>query len=424
MTATGADTWPAPYADSPVQAVVTVPGSKSITNRALILAALGTGRATITNPLLARDTRLMAQGLRAFGIAIEERLDSLAVVPGELRGPANVDCGLAGTVMRFVPPVAALAVGRVAFDGDLGARARPMSELLNALRALGVAIEPAADRLPFWLDGTGRVKGGTATLDASSSSQFISAVLLAGARYDLGVDVRHEGNAVPSTPHIEMTLAMLRQRAVQVDDSEPNRWVVAPGGIAPLDVDVEPDLSSAAPFLAAAVVTAGQVTVTRWPHPTTQPGDRLRDILSQFGADVRLDSRGLTVAGPARIGGVDLDLHEVGELTPVVAAIAVQASGPSYLRGIAHLRGHESNRLSALRTELCRLGADVAETADGLRISPRPLTGAVLRTYADHRMAQAAAVLGLTVRGVEVVDVATTAKTHPGFVSAWQDLLR
>jgi 3-phosphoshikimate 1-carboxyvinyltransferase len=416
--------WAAPYADSPVHADVTLPGSKSITNRAVLLAALATGPSTIRRPLAARDTSLMAQAMRELGVTVEESPTSWQVTPEELRGPAKVDCGLAGTVMRFVPPVAALATGWVAFDGDVAARRRPMSEILVALRALGVAVEPAAEGLPFWLHGEGRVRGGPVRLDASASSQFVSALLLAGARYDRGVDVRHEGKPVPSAPHIEMTVGMLRQRGVDVDDSDPNRWSVAPGEISPVPVDVEPDLSNAAPFLAAAVVTAGRVTVAGWPQATIQPGDRLRDIYGQFGAAVTVTDSGLTVTGAGRINGVDVDLHEVGELTPVVAAVAALASGPSYLRNIGHLRGHETDRLRALRRELGRLGASVTETADGLRIDPRPLTGDVVQTYGDHRMAQAAAVLGLAVPGIEVADIATTAKTHPDFVSAWQDMLK
>lgn len=423
MTATDSGTWTAPYAERPVRAVVTLPGSKSITNRALVLAALAGGPSTISGGLIARDTRLMMLALQALGTGIGEEAGRVTVTPAALRGPTSVDCGLAGTVMRFVPPVAGLASGRITFDGDAPARRRPMSVLLTALRQLGVSVEPAADRLPFWLNGSGRVTGGRVVIDASTSSQFVSGLLLTGARFDSGIDVRHDGKPIPSAPHIEMTVAMLRQRGIRVDDAEPHRWIVSPGDIAARSVEVEPDLSNAAPFLAAAVVTAGEVTVPGWPRETTQPGDRLRDILSSFGAAVRMDIGGLTVSGPDRIDGVDLDLHEVGELTPVVAAVAAVAATPSYLRGIAHLRGHESDRLAALRDQLGRLGAEVTETADGLRIRPHRLTGAVLLTYADHRMAHAAAVLGLVVPGVEVVDIATTAKTHPDFVSAWAALL-
>jgi 3-phosphoshikimate 1-carboxyvinyltransferase len=416
-TQTGA--WPAPSASGPVRAVVDVPGSKSMTNRALVLAALAVGPSSLHRALLARDTRLMMRGLTALGVGITEGPAAVTVTPAPLIGPAVVDCGLAGTVMRFLPPVAGLATGRITFDGDVRARQRPMAQVLGALRTLGVAVEPKATSLPFELAGTGRVAGGQVTIDASASSQFVSGLLLAAARYDRGVDVRHDGNPVPSLPHIAMTVEMLRLRGVAVDDSEPHRWRVTPGPIDGVAVDIEPDLSSAAPFLAAAVVTGGTVTVRGWPPVTTQAGDALRWILAEFGATVTLDREGLTVVGPDRLAGVDIDLHEVGELAPVVAALAAVADSPSYLRGIAHLRGHETDRLAALGTELTRLGADVDETPDGLRIRPRPLTGALVQTYDDHRMAQAAAVLGLVVPGVLVENVATTTKTHPAFVAAW-----
>jgi 3-phosphoshikimate 1-carboxyvinyltransferase len=415
--------WEAPFATDPVSARVVVPGSKSITNRALLLAALGNGPAAITRPLLARDTRLMVSALRAVGIAIDETATGLRVVPDDLTGPAYVDCGLAGTVMRFVPPVAALATGRVSFDGDARARERPMDQMLRALAALGVAVENASGTLPFAIDGVGRVEGGQVTLDASASSQFVSALLLAGARYRRGVDVRHDGKPLPSQPHVEMTVQMLRARGVGVDVEEPNRWVVRPGPIAALDTEVEPDLSNAAPFLAAAAVTGGSVTVAGWPGTTTQPGDRLREIFEVMGADVQLAPDGLTVAGRGSLDGVDLDLHDVGELTPVVAALAAVASSPSHLRGVAHLRGHETDRLAALATELGALGCDARETADGLDIAPRPMSGGLFHTYSDHRMAHAAAVLGLVVPGIRVDDVQTTSKTHPDFVGAWLAML-
>ncbi len=340
--------WPAPQATARVDATIDVPGSKSVTNRALLLAAIADEPSTIRRPLLARDTGLMMAALRALGCQVHEEADGVRVLPAPLRGPARVHCGLAGTVMRFVPPVAALATGRVVFDGDPRARQRPMGEILGALRALGADIPAAEPSLPFTIVGHGRVPGGVVALDASASSQFVSALLLAGARYDAGVDVRHVGKPVPSLPHIAMTVAMLRERGVAVDDDEPNRWVVAPGSIKGVDVEVEPDLSSAAPFLAAAVVCGGRVTVQGWPDSTTQPGDQLRWILGLFGARVELRREGLVVQGSGDILGVDVDLHEVGELTPVVAALAALATGPSYLRGIAHLRGHETDRLAAL----------------------------------------------------------------------------
>ena len=415
--------WEAPFATSPVHATVVVPGSKSLTNRALLLAALADGPSVLPNALVARDTRLMVTALTSLGAEIEQSAANVLVRPHDLHGPAAIDCGLAGTVMRFVPPVAALATGRVCFDGDARARDRPMSQMLGALRDLGVALSSGATTLPFAIEGTGVVEGGVVALDASASSQFVSALLLAGARYRRGVDVRHDGKPIPSLPHIEMTIDMLRARDVAVDDSEPNRWVVSPGPVSAVDCSIEPDLSNAAPFLAAAVLTGGSVSVADWPLVTTQAGDHLRDILGQFGADVDLTPAALTVTGPDSLDGVDLDLHDVGELTPVVAALAATATSPSRLRGVGHLRGHETDRLAALAAELGRLGCDAQQTDDGLEIGPAPMTGGLFHTYSDHRMAHAGAVLGLVVPGVRLDDVATTSKTHPDFVGAWSAML-
>ncbi|GAB2670258.1 3-phosphoshikimate 1-carboxyvinyltransferase [Kribbella swartbergensis] len=415
--------WPAPRAEGPVTGRVTVPGSKSISNRALILAAIADGPSHLTGLLAARDTSLMRAALVSLGVGITENGATVTVTPGSLKGPARVDCGLAGTVMRFVPPVAALADGVVEFDGDPYARERPMDVILGALRTLGVLIDDhGTGRMPYAVSGAGSVRGGKVTLDASGSSQFVSALLLAGARYDEGVDIRHDGKPVPSQPHLDMSVAMLRERGVQVDDSEPNRWVVAPGPIRALDTAIEPDLSNAAPFLAAAVLTGGEVTVTGWPAQTTQPGDQLRDIFTRFGAEVARTDDGLTVRGTGRVQGVDLDLSEVGELSPVIAAVAAFADGPSYLRGIAHLRNHETDRLAALEREFNALGGDVTQLADGLEIRPKPLRGGLFGTYDDHRMAHAAAVVGLLVDGLEIENIGTTAKTLPEFPQLWSEL--
>lgn len=423
--------WPAPYASRPVDAVVELAGSKSLTNRYLVLAALADGRSVIGSPLRSRDTLLMARALGSLGAQIgppaasqPEGTGEWVIDPAALHGPSEVDCGLAGTVMRFVPAVAALAEGQVRFDGDAQARVRPMSPVLDALRSLGVRVEDhGRKQLPFTVSGTGRVRGGEVVIDASGSSQFVSGLLLAGARYDRGVRVRHDGKPVPSLPHIQMTVQVLRAAGVVVDDSEPNIWHVRPGPIAPLAVTVEPDLSNAAAFLAAALVTGGSVRVPGWPAHTTQAGDAIREILAAMGARVESDDTGLTVTGEAPIRGVDLDLHDVGELTPVVAALAVLADSPSWIRGVAHLRGHETDRLLALTTELNALGGRVEQTADGLHIEPAALHGGRVRTYADHRMAMAASVLGLGVHGVLVEDVATTAKTLPEFTAMWTRML-
>ncbi|MFC6162034.1 3-phosphoshikimate 1-carboxyvinyltransferase [Kribbella jiaozuonensis] len=415
--------WPAPRATGAVSGTVTVPGSKSISNRALILAALADGPSHLTGLLAARDTALMRSALVSLGVGISDGSTSVTVTPGSLKGPASVDCGLAGTVMRFVPPVAALADGVVAFDGDEYARERPMGVILGALRTLGVQIDDGGTgRMPYTVSGTGSVRGGEVTLDASGSSQFVSALLLAGARYDEGVDIRHDGKPVPSQPHLDMSVGMLRERGVQVDDAEPNRWVVAPGPVRALDTAIEPDLSNAAPFLAAAVITGGSVTVTGWPSQTTQPGGQLPDIFTRFGASATLTDGGLTVRGTGRVQGVDLDLSEVGELSPVIAAVAAFADGPSYLRGIAHLRNHETDRLAALETEFNALGGDVKQLEDGLEIRPKALHGGLFHTYDDHRMAHAAAVLGLLVDGLQIENIGTTAKTLPEFPDMWSGL--
>jgi 3-phosphoshikimate 1-carboxyvinyltransferase len=424
MNATLPDHWPAPTPGHPVTADVTLPGSKSLTNRALVLAAEADGPSTVRRALRSRDTELMAAALRALGAGVDSSGADWTVTPAPLRGPAEVACGLAGTVMRFVPPLAALVDGEVRFDGDPHARTRPMGAVLGALRRLGVEIDDG-DRgtLPFTVRGRGSVRGGRVEIDASASSQFVSALLLAGARYAEGVDVVHTGPPVPSLPHIEMTVAALREHGVTVDDGEPDRWTVHPGPVRAVDVTVEPDLSNAAPFLAAAALTRGRVTVTGWPARTTQAGDRMRELLTRMGASVTRDDAGLTVVGTGALHGIEADLHDVGELTPAVAALAALADSPSVLTGIGHIRGHETDRLAALATELTSLGGDVRERPDGLEIRPATLHGGRFRTYADHRMAHAAVILGLIVPGVLVEDVATTAKTFPGFPAAWTGLV-
>jgi len=421
--------WPAPQAPVPVTATVLVPGSKSETNRALVLAALASGPSTIVNGLDARDTVLMRDALRALGTGIDETAEGWRITPPQrFTGGATIDCGLAGTVMRFVPPLALLADGPVSFDGDEQAYARPMAPLLGALRDLGADVSTSGepDALPFVVTpapGEATGSGGTARIDASSSSQFVSALLLVGARLRGGLEVVHSGGAVPSLPHIAMTVAMLRERGVEVDDSRPDRWVVAEGLIAPRDVAVEPDLSNAAPFLAAAAVTGGSVTIPHWPAETLQPGDQLRDVLAVMGAEVDLRPEGLTVTGTDQLLGAELDLGEASELTPVVAALAALARDTTRISGVAHVRGHETDRLAALSTELGALGARVHETHDGLTIHPRLMAGGEFRTYADHRMAQAGAVLGLVVPGVVLDDVTCTAKTMPTFVELWGRML-
>jgi 3-phosphoshikimate 1-carboxyvinyltransferase len=422
-----------------------------MTNRALILAALSDRPTLINGPLVARDTRLMVDALRALGRRIEESPRAWRVEPATPsqdppsgRPPVNIDVGNAGTVLRFVPAVAALADCDVRFTGDPRISQRPIGPLLAALRALGAAIsENGTGSVPFVVHGRGAVSGGSVTLDASLSSQLVSGLLLAAARFDSGAEIKHCGPPVPSAPHIEMTIGMLRSAGVRVtasaaraDDPEAartsqamtspgrfvaHRWRVSPGRISAERIDIEPDLSNAMPFLAAALATGGEVTVADWPADSLQPAVRIIELLRSMGGDVRLTTEGLRVTGSGRISGVGADLSEVGELTPVLAALAAMATSPSEFTGIGHLRRHESDRLAALATEIGKLGGDVTETADGLRIRPAPLraAGVSFDSHDDHRLVMAAAVLGLVAGGLRVRNAATVRKTFPDFTKVW-----
>jgi 3-phosphoshikimate 1-carboxyvinyltransferase len=420
--------WAAPIAPTPVHATVTVPGSKSQTNRALILAGLssaqGQGTSTLSGALRSRDTDLMIGALRILGLSVDGDGPELTVSGRIEPGPdARVDCGLAGTVLRFVPPLAALADSGLEFDGDEQARVRPIEPLLDALRGLGVRIDGTG--LPFRVIGSGSVIGGTVAIDASASSQFVSGLLLSGASFAEGLTVEHTGSALPSAPHIAMTVAMLRQAGVEVDDSVANRWQVRPGPVAARHWDVEPDLTNAVAFLAAAVVTGGTVRVTGWPATSVQPADDILGILEMLDAVVTHSDSALEVDGPQAYGGFEVDLRAVGELTPSVAALAALATpgSVSRLSGVAHLRGHETDRLAALSSEINRLGGNCEETPDGLVITATPLRPGIWNAYADHRMAMAGAIVGLRVAGVEVDDIGATTKTLPEFPQLWAAML-
>lgn len=418
----GARGWLAPTAVGAVRATVAVPSSKSEMNRALILAAQATGPSRIGRPLRSRDTELMASALRALGVAVDTSAhDAWAVAPAPLSGPAVIDCGLAGTVMRFIPPLAATATGIVAVDGDEAARRRPMRAIADALRALGADIQ--GDALPLTINADGHLAGGEVTIDASSSSQFVSGLLLAAPSFARGVTVRHDGAPVPSLPHVEMTVACLRRVGVTVDDAVPDVWRVEPGPVTPWTWDIEPDLSNATPFLAAAAVTGGSVTVPGWPTCTAQAGDGFRAIAERMGCAVTLRADGLTLTGPEQLGAIDIDLHDVGELTPTITAMTLFADGPSHLRGIGHLRGHETDRLAALAADAAAVGGQVAADDDALHITPAPLHGGTWQAFADHRMATAGAIIGLRVAGIEVDDIACTAKTMPDFAADWAALV-
>ncbi len=374
------------------------------------------------DPLYSRDSQLMIEALKSLGTTFEKSANRLIVTPGKLVGPAKIDCGLAGTVMRFIPPLAALASGEITFDGDAQARRRPMATTIDSLRKLGVSVSAEGDGLPFSISSSGSVQGGELSIDASASSQFVSGLLLAGARYEKGLLIHHSGESVPSLPHIDMTLVCLAQRGVDAQRVSNSSWRVEPGAIAGIEVEIEPDLSNAGPFLAAALVTDSQVIIP-WPENTTQVGDQFRKLLTEMGAEVEYKNKQLSVRGTGKILGIQADLSEAGELVPTIAAIAALASTPSELTGISHLRGHETDRLAALVAEINGIGGRAIELADGIKIEPSKLTGGLWKTYEDHRMATAGAIIGLRVAGIEIQDISVTSKTMPNFSQLWQEML-
>ena len=413
--------WSAPQTRG-FKASIRLPGSKSLTNRELVLSALADKPSTLLDPLYSRDSQLMIEALKSLGTTFEKSANRLIVTPGKLVGPAKIDCGLAGTVMRFIPPLAALASGEITFDGDAQARRRPMATTIDSLRKLGVSVSAEGDGLPFSISSAGNVQGGELSIDASASSQFVSGLLLAGARYEKGLLIHHSGESVPSLPHIDMTLVCLAQRGVSAKSAGESSWRVEPGAIAGIEIEIEPDLSNAGPFLAAALVTDSQVIIP-WPENTTQVGDQFRKLLSEMGAEVEYKNKQLSVRGTGKILGIQADLSEAGELVPTIAAIAALASTPSELTGISHLRGHETDRLAALVAEINGIGGRAIELADGIKIEPSKLTGGLWKTYEDHRMATAGAIIGLRVAGIEIQDISVTSKTMPNFSQLWQEML-
>ena len=446
--------WPAPFRGSkPVNARVVIPGSKSVTNRALILAAQATSPSILRRPLVSRDSELMVAGLRQLGIDVQEiEVESYAgtnnsgtgaltkelawkITPTPLKGPAAIDVGNAGTVMRFLPPLAALAQGTISFDGDSRSHERPLGPVIKALEELGISIDHGNRySLPLALVGTGKILGGEIDIDASASSQFLSALLLIGPSTLNGITARHVGGELPSMPHIEMTVEMLRDFGATVHvDTAKKTWRVEPGPLHGKDIVIEPDLSNAAPFLSIAMVCGGSITIADWPQKTTQPGDQLRTLLRDMGAQISLNADGLTLTANSaksslrdapKILGIDVDLHDVGELTPSIAALAALADSPSHLRGIAHLRLHETDRLAALTREINSIGGKVTEEHSALHFEPSALSAGIFHTYEDHRLATAGAVIGLVTPGIEVENIATTRKTLTDFPGLWKSLVQ
>lgn len=421
----------APESTVPVHAVVSVPGSKSLTNRELMIAASADGPGRLLNPLHSDDSRRMVEALRLLGVGIEEVPSTgefgpdLVVTPAKLTGGVTVDCGQAGTVMRFVTPLAGLAAADVHVTAHETALHRPMGAMITALRDLGVDIDDEGTwSLPFTVRGHGRVRGGRVEIDASGSSQFVSGLLLAAPRFDVGLHLVHTGERLPSLPHIDMTIECLSRRGIRIERPAVGEWLVEAGVPRAKDVAIEPDLSNAAPFLAAAMITGGEVTVPGWPLHSTQPGALLPDILHAMGAHTTRHGGALTVRAGDGIRGLDLDLSAASELTPTIVGLAAFADGPTTIRGVEHIRMHETDRIAALVGNLRAIGGDAEELPDGLRIVPTPLRGGVWPAHHDHRMATTGALIGLRVPGVEIDDIGTTAKTLPEFTQLWERMLK
>jgi 3-phosphoshikimate 1-carboxyvinyltransferase len=471
------DLWVAPVAAAPIDATLDLPGSKSLTNRELVLSAIADSPTRLFKPLESRDSSLMVAALKKLGLHIYGSAAGFSGVSKSVDNPNDFEqnpleirpsrvfevaknagfeaktagtqaqnsqvinsfesdsaeevieiaVGLAGTVMRFVPPLVGLFAGNWRFVGDKAAERRPMNTTIDSLRALGLeVIDDGRGTLPFTVRSTGRVRGGELTIDASASSQFVSGLLLSAARFELGLTLRHSGEHLPSMPHIEMTLDCLAKRGVRMSQPEPSVWRVEPGPISGGDIVIEPDLSNAGPFLAAAMVAGGTVRINDWPTQTTQVGREFVWLLERLGAHVELVDGAISVTGGERIRGIDVDLSIGGELAPVIVALAVLADGPSRITGIAHLRGHETDRLAALVAEIDRIGGKARELADGIEIEPVPVSelhGATWHCYEDHRMATAGAILGLKIAGIALDDVGSTSKTLPNFVELWQGML-
>ncbi|MGB4135643.1 MAG: 3-phosphoshikimate 1-carboxyvinyltransferase [Microbacterium sp.] len=420
----------APAASAPTSATLTIPGSKSLTNRELIIAAIADGPGRLVRPLHSDDSRRMIEALRVLGVGIEEVAGDgefgpdLIVTPAALTGGGTVDCGQAGTVMRFIAPLAGLATGDLLITAHETALHRPMGTMISALRDLGVDIDDEGTwALPFTVRGHGRIRGGRVEVDASGSSQFVSGLLLAAPRFDVGLHLVHTGEHLPSLPHIDMTIEALSTRGIRIERPAPGEWLVEAGVPRAKQIAIEPDLSNAAPFLAAALVTGGEVSITGWPLHSTQPGALLPEILQAMGAHVTRHAGVLTVRAGAGIRGLELDLSAASELTPTIVGLAAFAEAPVTIRGVAHIRGHETDRIAALIGNLRALGGTAEELPDGLRITPVPLHGGEWRAHHDHRMATTGALIGLRVADVEIDEIGTTAKTLPEFTLLWERML-
>jgi 3-phosphoshikimate 1-carboxyvinyltransferase len=414
----------------PPDATVSVPGSKSITNRALLLAGLADGRSGLRNALFSDDTRYMAEALRALGAGVQtDRASARIVVDGcggRWTAPtADLYVGNAGTAMRFLAAACCLGHGRYRLDGTARMRERPIQDLVDGLRQLGAAIscESASGAPPVVIEAAG-LPGGAIELAAERSSQFLSAVLQVAPYAARDVTITVRGGLI-AAPYVDMTIGVMAAFGARVDRDGARRFHIAGGQrYAGRDYAIEPDASSAHYFLAAAALTGGRVRVRGLCRGSLQGDVRFADLLEQMGARVVWAADAIEVTGPAQIAGIDADLNPISDTAPTLAAIAPFASGPVHIRNVAHLRWQESDRLRAVATELARLGVRVEERDDGLTVWPSPIAPAAVHTYDDHRIAMAFALIGLKVPGIRIEDPGCVAKTFPEYFERLEALRR
>ena len=417
-----------PSCPGPVRGTIRPPGSKSITNRALVCAALARGTSRLSGVLDSQDTRVMAAGLGALGLRITADWDRgvVDVTGGAGSLPATgaqIDCAASGTTMRFLCAVCALGRGTYRLDGTARMRQRPIDDLLAALRALGVdaTAESPGGCPPVTIRSDG-LPGGRAEVHGGTSSQFASGLALVAPCSATGLEIGFAGRLV-SLPYLEMTRRVMEAfggRCGVVDD---RTWHVPPGGYTARDFVIEPDASAASYFFAAAAITGGSVTVEGLSRRSMQGDVGFCDVLERMGCSVAWDEAGvgsITVSGRAA-RGIDVDMNAISDTVPTLAVVALFAAGPTTIRNVAHIREKETDRIGDLARELRRLGASVEECADGLRIDPRPLEAAAVATYDDHRMAMSLALAGLRMPGLRILDPACVGKTFPDY---WRRLAR
>ncbi|GJM38561.1 MAG: 3-phosphoshikimate 1-carboxyvinyltransferase [Acidimicrobiales bacterium] len=419
---------PDPYEIEPLtaqpDATIRLPGSKSITNRALVAAALAEGDTTLHGVLFADDTEAMLAALGQLGIELRIDRDAATVTVvgcgGELPGvETTIDVRQSGTTARFLTPAVALGAAPVVVDADPQMRDRPMDDQIDALRAMGVTVEELGDpgRLPLRL--TGPIRAAGVGLAADVSSQFLSGLLLSGAIH--GLDARLTTSAV-SRPYLDMTATVMRSFGAEVSDDDGTAWTVRGGYTSPGDYEIEPDASAASYFLAAAAITGGRVRIEGLGRSSMQGDVAFADVLADMGATVDVGPEHIeVVGGPLR--GVTVDLRHISDTAPTLAVVAAFAEGPTTITDIGFVKGKESDRIRAPVRELQRCGVDAEEIDGGLIIRPAgPPTAATFDTYDDHRMAMAFSLVGLVVPGVAVRDPGCVAKTFPGYFAALEQL--